>query len=220
MARRARSTAVIIASDEDVRRGIKSLRRTCAFIRQMHDIAGDPPLRRREPGFEGLARIIVSQQVSVASATAIWGRFAQLVHPMNALVVLEKTEDELRSAGLSGPKLRTLRAVSEAVAHGGLALDGFDGADEKAVHEALTKVSGIGPWTADIFLLFCMGHADAFAARDLALQEAARIALKLDRRPNPDEFLEIAERWRPWRGVAARLLWGYYHVVKRREGTT
>ena len=220
MARRLNSLSVIIETDADIRSGIKSLRRKCIFIRQMHDLAGHPPLRRRVPGFEGLARIVVSQQLSVASASAIWERFALLVRPMEALEVLAKTDEELRSAGLSGPKVRTLRAVSMAVAHEGLALDGFHGADEQAVHDALTRVSGIGPWTADIFLMFCMGHADAFASGDLALQEAARIALKLESRPNSAELLAIAERWRPWRAVAARLLWDYYRIVKQREGTT
>lgn len=210
----------LIVTDDDVRDGIKALRRKCRFIRRMHDLAGDPPLRRREPGFEGLARIVVSQQVSVASANAIWSRFAALVDPMAAEVVLAKTDEELRAAGLSRPKVRTLRAVSTAVAQQGLRFDGFEQASEEAVHDALTGVTGIGPWTADIFLLFCLGRSDAFAAGDLALQEAARLALDLEQRPNAAELLAIAERWRPWRGVAARLLWGYYKVVKTREGVT
>lgn len=217
---RSVSAVRLIVTEDDVRDGIKALRRKCTHIRAMHDLAGDPPLRRREPGFEGLARIIVSQQVSVASANAIWTRFAQAVAPMEAAVVLSKGDDELRASGLSRPKVRTLRAISTAVVHEGLRFDRFDEASEEAVHEALTRVSGIGPWTADIFLLFCLGRADAFAAGDLALQEAARIAFALDRRPNAVELAEIAERWRPWRGVAARLLWSYYKAVKQREGLT
>jgi DNA-3-methyladenine glycosylase II len=217
---RRKSTVRLVVTEDDVRDGIKSLRRKCACIRAMHDLAGDPPLRRREPGFEGLARIIVSQQVSVASANAIWGRFALAVTPMEAAGVLAKTDDELRATGLSRPKVRTLRAISNAVIHQGLRFDRFDETTEDAVHEALTHVSGIGPWTADIFLLFCLGRADAFAAGDLALQEAARIAFELDSRPNATELLEIAERWRPWRGVAARLLWAYYKALKDREGIT
>jgi DNA-3-methyladenine glycosylase II len=217
---RAKSTARSIAADADIRDGINALRRTCARIRHMHDLAGDPPLRRREAGFEGLARIVVAQQVSVASANAIWGRFAALVQPMDAPVVLAKTDDELRGAGLSRPKVRTLRAISIAVVHDGLTLANFDSASDEAVHDVLTRISGIGPWTADVFLLFCLGRADAFAAGDLALQEAARIAFELEARPNAAELLEIAERWRPWRGVAARMLWGYYKAVKERDGVT
>lgn len=217
---RRRVPARIIAADADIAEGIRALRRKCVFIRQMHDIAGDPPLRRREPGFEGLARIVVSQQLSVASANAIWTRFAAVVDPMEAAVVLARSDDDLRLAGLSRPKIRTLRAISAAVVEHGLRFDGFDSATEEAVHEALTAVSGVGPWTADIFLMFCLGRADAFAAGDLALQEAVRIAFALEQRPNAVELAEIAERWRPWRGVAAQLLWAYYKAVKQREGVT
>jgi DNA-3-methyladenine glycosylase II len=210
----------LINAETDIRDGIKALRRKCPAIRRMHDLAGDPPLRRREPGFEGLARIVVSQQVSVASATAIWGRFADVVRPMEAAAILARSDEDLRGAGLSRPKIRTLRAISTAIVHEGLALDRFDSATDEAVHEALTRVSGIGPWTADIFLMACMGRADAFAAGDLALQEAARLAFELESRPDAAGLLELAERWRPWRSVAARLLWAYYKVVKEREGIT
>lgn len=212
--------ARIITTESDIRDGIKALRRKCAHIRQMHDLAGDPPLRRREPGLEGLARIVVSQQVSVASATAIWGRFADAIRPMEATTILAASDEALRAAGLSRPKIRTLRAISHAIVHDGLLADRFDDAPDDAVHEALTRVSGIGPWTADIFLMSCLGRADAFAAGDLALQEAARIVLGLDQRPNAATLLEIAERWRPWRAVAARLLWSYYKAIKDREGIT
>lgn len=210
----------LITADADLRDGIRALRRKCAVIRAMHDLAGDPPLRRREAGFEGLARIVISQQVSVASATAIWDRFAACVEPMNAAGVLARTDDELRAAGLSRPKIKTMRAISSAVVAGELRFDGLDRADDCEVHAALTQISGIGPWTADVYLLFCLGRADAFAAGDLALQEAARGAFGLADRPNHLELLELAERWRPWRGVAARLLWAYYKVLKDREGVT
>jgi DNA-3-methyladenine glycosylase II len=215
-----KSQSRLIHADADVRDGIKALRRRCGAIRRMHDLAGDPPLRRREPGFEGLARIVVSQQVSVASANAIWNRFAAAAQPMEAGVVLAMTDDDFRTAGLSRPKIRTLRAISHAVLHEGLTFDRFGEVTDEAIHEALTRVSGIGPWTADIFLLSCMGRADAFAAGDLALQEAARIAFDLDTRPNAVELLEIAHRWRPWRAVAARLLWSYYKAIKERDGVT
>ena len=112
--------------------------------------------------------------------------------------------------------MRTLRAVSEAVERG-LDLDRLAHAPDTAVHEALTAVPGIGPWSADIFLLFCLGRADAFAPGDLALQAVAADVLSLDARPSREELPAIAERWRPWRGVAAHLLWAYYKAAAARR---
>jgi DNA-3-methyladenine glycosylase II len=208
----------VIRSDADVAEGVAALSAKCRFTRIMIANSGPLPLRLREPGFEGLARIVVSQQVSVASAAAIWWRFSGQFQPMQPATILAASDDNLRGAGLSRPKVRTLRAIATAVTQEGLALDGLDGASNEEVHAALTRVSGIGPWTADIFLMFCLGRADGFAAGDLALQEAAKLVMQLETRPTAQELLEIAERWRPWRSVAARLLWAYYKVIKEREG--
>ena len=174
-------------------------------------------LRRREPGFAGLAAIIVSQQVSVASAAAIFGRLQARVVPLEAAGIAGATEDDLRACGLSSAKIRALRAVAQAVASG-LELERLGDLDARDAHKALVAVKGVGPWTADIFLLFCLGHPDAFPAGDLALQEAAKLALNLKRRPDAARLERIAERWRPLRGVAARMLWAYYRVVKARSG--
>jgi DNA-3-methyladenine glycosylase II len=206
----------IIAADSDVRDGVRALRRKCAIMRRVHDLAGDPPLRRRPAGFEGLARIIVGQQVSVASATAIWGRTAAACAPFEPRVLLALEDRHLAGAGLSRPKIRTLRAIATACSEG-LDLTGLDGLTEEEIHGALTEVTGIGPWTADVFILFCLGRADGWAPGDLALQVAAQHALKLAERPGKDEMKEIAERWRPWRGVAARLLWAYYAALKQQR---
>jgi DNA-3-methyladenine glycosylase II len=210
----------VIKADADVAEGVAALQAACSFARIMVANSGPILLRLREPGFEGLARIVVSQQVSVASAAAIWARFASTIQPMQPAAVLAASDEELRGAGLSRPKIRTLRAVATAVAHEGLALDGLDAATNEEVHAALTRVSGIGPWTADIFLMFCLGRADGFPAGDLALQEAARLVMKLESRPTAPELLALAERWRPWRSVAARLLWAYYKTIKEREGVS
>jgi len=183
-------------------------------------IGGPPPLRRREPGFAGLAAIIVSQQLSTASANAIFGRLASRIDPLEASRLAEAGDDDLRACGLSTPKIRALRSAAIAVAEGGLDLAGLAALDAADAHDALVSVKGIGPWTADIFLLFCLGHPDAFPAGDLALQEAARLALGLKRRPDTARLERIAERWRPWRGVAARMLWAYYRSAKRRSGMT
>lgn len=211
-----RQLARIIATDDDMREGIRALRRKCPRLRLVHEQAGDPPLRRHAPGFEGLARIVVGQQLSLASAQAIWGRMQIAVQPMTPARMLLLSDDELRGAGLSRGKVRTLRAVSEAIA-AGLDLDKLAQAPEEEVHAALTSLPGIGPWSADIYLLFCLARADAFAAGDLALQTAARTALGLDARPSREELYDIAERWRPWRGVAAHLLWAYYKVPGMRD---
>lgn len=203
-----------IDTEDDVREGVRALRRKCEIMRRVHDAAGQPPLRRDVSGFEGLARIIVGQQVSVASAAAIWGRFQTVVQPVGASQVLLLTDENFRTAGLSRPKIRTLRAVAEAVSRGELNLDDLAARTDDQIRDALMAVSGIGPWTADVFLLFCLGRADAFAAGDLALQIAAQHAFELDARPDAAELVALAERWRPWRGVAARLLWAYYRTVK------
>jgi DNA-3-methyladenine glycosylase II len=206
----------IIETDADMRAGIRALRRKCAHLRRAHDFAGDPPLRRHAPGFEGLARIVVGQQLSIASAEAIWRRLTLAVRPMAPRRFLKLSDDQLRQAGLSRGKVRTLRAVSEAVERG-LDLGKLAHAPETVVHDALTAVPGIGPWSADIFLLFCLGRADAFAPGDLALQTVTAQVLDLGERPSREELLAIAERWRPWRGVAAHMLWTYYKVAATKK---
>jgi DNA-3-methyladenine glycosylase II len=213
---RTPAAARIIATEADVLDGVRALRRTCPTMRLVHDVAGAPPLRRRPAGFEGLARIIVGQQLSVASASAIWERTVAACRPFEPRALVGLDDERLAQAGLSRPKIRTLRAIAGAC-QDGLDLARLEHADEEEVHAALTAVVGIGPWTADIYIMFCLGRADAWAPGDLALQIAAQQALGLKERPGRDEMLAIAERWRPWRGVAARLLWAYYATVKQRK---
>lgn len=181
-------------------------------------IGGPPPLRRREAGFAGLAAIIVAQQVSTASATAIFGRLQARIAPLEAPAIAQATEEELRACGLSNAKVRALHALAQAIIHGGLDLTGLGTLDAEDAHKALVAVKGVGPWTADVFLLFCLGHPDAFPAGDVALQEAAKLALNLKQRPDAARLERIAERWRPLRGVAAHMLWAYYRGVKARSG--
>ena len=210
-----------IIHDEDVlTEGLKALPRLDKRWRAVIKACERPPLRRREGGFAALCGIIVAQQVSVASATAIWARFEAQISPLTPQTLLAATDEDLRLSGLSRPKQRTLRALAQALVEGTLELEKLPGVTPEEVHAALTAVSGIGPWTADIYLMACIGHADAFAAGDLALQEAARHAFRLETRPNAAELVELAEAWRPWRGIAARVLWSYYRAVKAREGVT
>lgn len=210
-------TAALIRTDADVRRGIRALRRACPTLKRLHDQTGDPPVRHVGHGFEGLSRIIVGQQLSVASASAIWNRTRALIEPFEPKGLSAAADAELRSAGLSAGKVRTLRALARACAEEGLDIAALDALDETAIRERLMRVSGIGPWTADIYVMFCLGRADSWAPGDLALQVAAGMAFALEARPGPAELEALAERWRPWRGVAARVLWAWYGLARHRS---
>lgn len=180
--------------------------------------AGRPPLRRRDGGFAGLAATIVSQQLSTASAAAIWTRLTAAFDPLTAEAIIKARPARLARVGLSAPKIRTLKEIARAVVRGKLALATLAELAAEEAHASLTAVHGIGPWTADIYLLSCLGHADAWPAGDLALQEAVRVAFGLRARPTAKEMIPLAEAWRPWRAVAARVLWTYYRSIKGREG--
>ena len=180
--------------------------------------AGMPGLRRREGGYAGLCAIVCGQQLSTASAAAIRGRLFKAFDPFHHDTVRLARADKLKRLGLSAPKIKSIKAIAAAIAKGRIDLDAVAKMPADDAHTALTALHGIGPWTADIYLLFCLGNADAWPAGDLALQESARIAFGLRRRPDVKAMVKLAEAWRPWRGVAAHLLWAYYHAVKRREG--
>lgn len=176
-------------------------------------LTGPLPLRRKPDGFAELLSAIVSQQVSVASARAIWGRMkdARLTGPRK---VTWASDDDLRAVGLSRQKIRYARALAEA----GIDFKALRGISTDDVITTLVEVPGIGAWTAEIYAMFSLGRADVFAPGDLALQEAVRILFELPARPKERELRKMAEDWSPWRSVAARLLFSYYHVAKSREG--
>jgi DNA-3-methyladenine glycosylase II len=180
--------------------------------------AGRPPLRRRPDGFAGLAATVVSQQLSTASASAIWGRLAASFDPFEPAAIMRARTTRLARLGLSSPKIRALKEIARAIVRGELALTALSQLAAEEAHAALTAVHGIGPWTADIYLLSCLGHADAWPAGDLALQEAARLAFGLAARPTAKDMVPLAEPWRPLRAVAARVLWTYYRSIKGRDG--
>ncbi|MEM9425304.1 MAG: DNA-3-methyladenine glycosylase 2 family protein [Pseudomonadota bacterium] len=176
-------------------------------------LTGPPPLRLRKDGFAALLDAIVSQQVSVAAADAIWGRLktAGLTGPRK---IMWASDDDLRACGLSRQKIRYARELAAA----GIRYPRLREAPTDEVIETLVEVPGIGRWTAEIYAMFSLGRADVFAPGDLALQEAARILFELDERPTEKALRTQSEAWAPWRGVAARLLWAYYRVAKDREG--
>lgn len=186
-------------------------------LKPVAEKAGAFALRRREAGFPGLAAIVCGQQLSTASAAAIRNRLFAAFDPFHHDTVRRARTDKLKRLGLSAPKIKAIREIGKAVAKGHIDLStvGNMGADD--AHAALVALHGVGPWTADIYLLFCLGHADAFPAGDLAVQESARIAFNLRKRPDAKALTKLAEAWRPWRGVAAHLLWAYYHAVKKRD---
>jgi len=186
-------------------------------LKPVAEKAGAFALRQREPGFPGLCAIVCGQQLSTASAAAIRNRLFAAFDPFHHDTVRKARTDKLKRLGLSAPKIKSIREIGKAVARGRIDLTAVGNMDADDAHAALTALHGVGPWTADIYLLFCLGHADAFPAGDLAVQESARLAFGLRKRPDPKALTKMAEAWRPWRGVAAHLLWAYYHAVKKRD---
>ena len=205
-------------TEDDLRAGLARLIEQDSRLVPIAEKAGTFALRRREAGFAGLCAIVCGQQLSTASAAAIRDRLFAAFDPFHHDAVRQARTDKLKRLGLSTPKIKSIRAIGKALSEGVIDLEAVGNMDADDAHAALVKLHGIGPWTADIYLLFCLGHADAFPSGDLAVQEAVRIAFDLRKRPDPKALTRIAEAWRPWRGVAAHLFWAYYHVVKRREG--
>lgn len=210
------TSRIITEADLDV--ALTALVKADGRFKQALALAGRPPLRKRADGFGGLAAIVVSQQLSTASARAILGRLQAALDPLDHTAVLKARTAKLARVGLSAPKIRTLKAIAKAVERGELDLPALVEMPADDAHRMLTAVHGIGPWTADIYLLACLGHADAWPAGDLALQEAARLLFRLEVRPTTKEMGPLAESWRPWRAAAAYMLWTYYRVAKQRDG--
>jgi DNA-3-methyladenine glycosylase II len=208
----------LIETEADIADGVAALHAECEVMRRIIPLTGAPPLRRQRYGLDGLIWIVIGQQVSVAAGNAIWNKFILNFPERTSEIILNADDALLKASGLSSPKLRTIRAIATALTEGSLNLPQLAEMTADEAKKTMVQVKGIGPWTADVYLMFCLGHADAFAPGDLALQEAIRIAFKLDERPTDREISLISERWRPWRAVAARLLWAYYKVEKEREG--
>lgn len=203
----------IILTDACVTEGAEWLARTEPRFADALALTGPLPLRRTDDGFDRLLSAIVSQQVSTAAATAIWGRLAAdgLTAPD---AILAAPDEALRAVGLSRQKVRYARALAAE----GIDFEGLRDMPIEAVVARLTQLPGIGVWTAEIYAMFALGHADVFAPGDLALQEGARMLFDLPERPRDKALRNLAEAWSPWRAVAARALWAYYAHQKSREG--
>src|SRR5262245_10928719 len=163
----------LLQSDSDLAAALPILAKADPRLTRLIDIAGQPALRRRPAGFAGLCAIVCSQQLSTASAAAIWARLAAAFDPFHHDALRRARAAKLARLGLSRPKIKTMKALGHAVAKGTIDLSALADMEADEAHAALTALHGIGPWTADIYLLFCLGHADAWPAGDLALQEAA-----------------------------------------------
>lgn len=205
-------------TQDDLEQAIGVLVKQDPRLKPVLERAGMPALRRREPGFAGLAHIVCGQQLSTASASAIWARLNQAFDPFDHHAVRRARSDRLGRLGLSAAKIKTLKNLARELAAERVNLDVLAEEHADAAHHTLTAMHGIGPWTADVYLLFCLGHGDAWPAGDLAVQEAVRIGLGLELRPTPREMAPIAEPWRPLRGAAAHLWWSFYRAIRNREG--
>lgn len=203
----------IIETDACVAEGAEWLSRLDPRFAAALAQTGPLPLRRKPDGFAELLSAIISQQVSTASAAAIWARLVE-AGLSDAANVKSAGEQDLRECGLSRQKIRYAQALAAA----DIDFTALRGCPTDEVVKTLIAVPGIGPWTAEIYAMFSLGHADVFAPGDLALQEAARILFDLPERPKERVLRQMAQAWSPWQSVAARLLWAYYRVAKQREG--
>lgn len=203
----------IIETDACVAEGAAFLRGLDPVLAHALDLTGPLPLRRKSDGFRALLDAIVSQQISVAAARGIWQRM-QAAGACSKAGVMRLSDEDLRACGLSRQKIRYARALCDS----GISFRSLRDRSDQDVITELTRVTGIGQWTAEIYAMFSLGRADVFAPGDLALQEAARVLFDLEKRPTEKAFRDMAEAWSPWRSVAARLLWSYYRVIKSRDG--
>lgn len=203
----------IIETEADVAEGASWLAAIEPRFARALSLTGPLPLRRRADGFETLFSAIVSQQVSTAAATAIWGRL-QAAGATDPAVLLGLDDAVLRGCGLSRQKI----AYARAIAGSGVDFVALRSLPDAGVVAELVRIKGIGVWTAEIYAMFSLGRADVFAPGDLALRDAARALFEMEARPSEAQLRAQSLAWSPWRAVAARLLWSYYHRMNQREG--
>ena len=203
----------IITSQECISEGLAALAKLEPKFKQIIKTIEEIPLRRTSEGFDRLLSTIVSQQLSVAAADAIWNKIE--LAGLNKIQKIRKVSDqELQDVGLSKQKIKYVRSLANA----DINYRSLKTMPTLQVVNELTQVSGIGNWTAEIYAMFSLGRADVFAPGDLALQEATRSLFDLRERPSEKKLRSMAKDWSPWQAVAARLLWSYYNHQKKREG--
>jgi DNA-3-methyladenine glycosylase II len=185
-----------------------------AILAVAHRAAAPFEWRVRDAGFAGLVRLIIEQQISTASAAAIWNRFQSGVGRITSERVTTFNAEGLRGFGLSRQKAQYVQAIAEAECSGRFDFRQLQHMDDEVAIEYLTTLKGVGRWTSEIYLMFCEGRTDLFPAGDLALQEGYRLASGAKERLSQKELHGLADRWRPNRGIAALLLWSYYRHVR------
>ena len=190
--------------------GLQYLSECDADLAQILSKLGPPPMWPREPGFPTLIHIILEQQVSLASALAAFNRLLAAASPLTPQRFLELGDVSLKNIGFSRQKMVYSRYLAESIVQGRLDLEMLSTMDDQTARSALLQLKGIGPWTADIYLLMALRRPDMWPSGDLALAKAVQVVKRLPFRPSPDQLDEIAQLWQPWRAVAARLLWHYY----------
>lgn len=195
------------------RKALSELAARDADLGRVYEILGPPPMWNREPGFATLVHIILEQQVSLASARACLNKLLAIVGELTPASLLALDDATLRAAGFSRQKTEYARILATALGSGALDLDEVAGMPDDEARECLMEIKGIGRWTADIYLLMALGRPDIWPAGDLALVVAAQRIKGFGARPTPEEFQRLGDPWRPWRSVAARLLWHHYLSV-------
>lgn len=188
-------------------------------LAQMREAVGVVLPRVNPKGFAGMAKVICGQQLSVASAAAIWGRYEVLPGTLLPDSYLGLSEEAVRATGFSRGKYLALRAVAEAIVAGELDLAHIDALPAEEATARLVALKGIGPWTAEVYLLFCAAHPDIFPAGDLALLKAAHHGLGLDARPTIKQMIGLAQDYAPHRSAAALLFWRYFAALKNRDSS-
>jgi DNA-3-methyladenine glycosylase II len=201
---------VAVLTQATLAEGLQYLSERDADLAQVLADLGAPPMWSREPGFPSLIHIILEQQVSLASAKAAFNRLLAVASPLTPQRFLELDDASLKSIGFSRQKTIYSRLLAESIAQGRLSLDILETMDDETARSALLQIKGIGPWTADIYLLMALQRPDVWPSGDLALARAVQVVKRLSFHPSTIQLNEIAQLWQPWRAVAARLLWHFY----------
>lgn len=212
----AQSNLPAALTDQTLNQGVAYLAEVDDELARIVNEIGPPPMWAREPGFPTLVQIILEQQVSLASAQAAFSKLLESVSPLTPEAFLKQDPSELKGIGFSRQKAAYCRGLASAVLNGGLDLDGLHAMDDSSARLELMKMKGIGPWTADIYLLMALLRPDVWPAGDIALATAIQQVKGLPSRPDEEAVELFAEKWRPWRAVAARVLWHSYLTTRRR----